>query len=349
MISIAAANRSTERKFRKRMFKTYEERYGKKYRSRAELNYRTELYEKHMEEIEKFNKENHSWKQGETIFTDMTDEEKKNFLGLFALDEENEADDSFPVTTEGAETQNDAPLLSGSTSPTLGSAAFSSLPQRVNWVTAGIITPVKHQGQCGSCWAFTATALVESLYKRKYGYDVDLSEQELVDCATHSPYLNYGCRGGFNTNGLNYYKVKGSRLESQYPYRARDRSCRVLNAASYKISDYNTIKPRSLVELLKALSEGPVAVAYFVANDFYNYKSGIYSHKAGCRYSTSVNHAVLAVGYDLNSRNPHIIFKNSWGTNFGEDGYFRMSMDLVDFGNGPCNLLKYRMSVAATL
>lgn len=344
IISYTGALQLTERKFLKRMFKTYEARFGKKYSSAAEFNYRAELYEKRMDDMEKFNKENESWQKGETIFTDMTEEEREHYLGLFVSPEaevESE-EESFPQSTEGDESM---PLLSGPVS----AGVFDSLPKRVNWVEEGVITPVKAQGACGSCWAFTATALVESLYKKKYGYDLDLSEQELVDCATASPYLNYGCKGGFNSSGLNYYKIQGSHLETQYRYTGKNGTCRRPTTPSYKISQFNSIKPRSLSELLKALAQGPVAVAYYVAYDFYDYRSGVYNHKAGCKNATTVNHAVLAVGYDLNAANPYILFKNSWGTYFGENGYFKMSIDLVDYGYGPCNLLKFGMSVSATL
>ena len=343
LASCMGALKLTERKFLKRMFTTYEARFGKKYSSSAEFNYRAELYEKRMEEVEKFNQENSSWQKGETMFTDMTDDERQQYLGLFASPEDTETEDSFPKSTEG-EDVNGAVL-----STAVGAGPFDSLPQRINWVEQGIVTPVKSQGACGSCWAFTATALVESLYKRKYGYDLDLSEQELVDCATASPYLNYGCKGGFNSSGLNYYKVQGSHLETQYRYTGKDGTCKRPTTASYKISSFKSIQPRSLSELLKALAQGPVAVAYYVAYDFYDYKSGIYNHNAGCKNATTVNHAVLAVGYDLNAANPYILFKNSWGTYFGDNGYFKMSMDLVDYGYGPCNLLRFGMNVSASL
>lgn len=343
-----------ERKLLGRMFRNYEANFAKKYMASSEFNYRLEVYEKHMAMIEKFNQSKQSWKKGETIFTDMTDEERKKYTGLFINDKARGLSESNEESsTENAEiiaTDDSKPILSGLLgSVTVTINPFSALPQKINWKDAGIMTSVKNQGGCGACWAFSTTALVESLIKRNTGTDTNLSEQELVDCATTSTYVNYGCNGGFTDAALNYYQVKGSHLESQYPYTGKQGACRTLTTTPKKINQYTVVKPKSLVEFLTALSKGPLAVAYAVVNDFYDYKYGVYNHKGGCINETNVNHAVLAVGYDLNPLNPHIVFKNSWSTYFGESGYFRMSMDLIDVGNGPCNLLMFGTSVSATL
>jgi len=339
IITLSNASKAVENKLRKRMFKTYGQRYDKQYNSNAEFNYRAEIYQKRMDDIDNFNDEESDWQKGETIFTDMTDDERQQYVSVFPVDDTLDSD-SFPQD----ESNDNTPLLSSTTA-----TPFDALPKTVNWLAKGILTPVRAQGACGSCWAHATTAAVESLLKVKNGTDTDLSEQELVDCAVTSPYNSYGCKGGSNTAGFNYYKIKGSHPETQYPYTAKNGTCKVLTTPSVKISSFTVVKPKSLVELLKAIAKGPVAVSYYAAFDFYDYKSGIYNHKLGCKTATTVNHAVLAVGYDLNPTKPYILFKNSWGATFGEKGYFRMSMDLVDVGDGPCNLTKYGMSAYATL
>lgn len=337
-----------DQKFVKKMYRNYQAKFGKNYKSTNEATYRAEIFEQNLQKIQAFNKETHGWNKGENMFTDMTPEERRSYLGYLPTGESiQEVDgDSFPkesddtVATTGSEPSG---LLGDPVDP------FESLPQKINWLTGGIMTPIKHQGACGSCWSFTTTALVESLYKQKYGYNLNLSEQELVDCATTSTYTNFGCNGGYNNNALNYYKLFGSHTETQYPYKAKQGTCARPLTAAFKVATVTTLKTQSLVTLLTALTNGPVATAYFVADDFYDYDSGIYNHKAGCIGATNINHAVLAVGYDLNAAAPYIMFKNSWGTNFGENGYFRMSMDVVDAGYGPCNLLRFTTSANASL
>lgn len=337
-----------EQKFVKKMYRDFQAKFGKNYKSANEAIYRAEIYEQNLQKVEAFNKEVHGWTKGENMFTDMTPEERRSYLGYLPTGENLQEinADSFPKDSNAVDaTTGSEPsgLLGDPVDP------FAALPQKINWLTGGLMTAVKHQGACGSCWSFTATALVESLYKKKYGFNLNLSEQELVDCSTTSTYTNFGCNGGYNNNALNYYQLFGSHTEAQYPYTAKQGTCVRPLTASYKVAAVTTLKTQSLITLLTALTNGPVATAYFVADDFYDYKSGIYDHKAGCIGATNINHAVLAVGYDLSAAAPFIMFKNSWGTNFGETGYFRMSMDLVDAGLGPCNLLRFTTSVNASL
>lgn len=363
-ISLVKGDGVTEQKFSKKNFRQYRGKFGKLYVSSNEARYRAEIYDANMVEAEAFNKEQHSWTKGENMFTDLTPEERQNYLGYFPGSDLIEVEDgSTPSnnddvidTTSGSETDSNSGQASQSThvpemTGLVGSTInpFAALPQKINWLAAGLMSGVKNQGACGACWAFTTTALVESLYKKKYNTEINLSEQELVDCSITSTYMNYGCNGGFNPNGLNYYRLFGSHLESQYPYIGRQSTCKKLYTNSYKVASVTTVKKGSLVALLTALSKGPVATAYFVANDFYGYRSGIYDYRRGCKLATNINHAVLAVGYDLNPAAPYIMFKNSWGKYFGEGGYFRMSMNLVDLGNGPCNLTKFATSATASL
>jgi C1A family cysteine protease len=104
----------------------------------------------------------------------------------------------------------------------------------IDWVAKGMVTPVKNQLSCGSCWAFCAVGVLESWAKLK-GQTVNLSEQQLVDCTTVSPYGNYGCSGGWPANALNYVKAVGIATTAEYPYKAVNQNC-LKNGGSFKIS-----------------------------------------------------------------------------------------------------------------
>ena len=326
----------------KRGFRAYQSRFRKATQNLEEFAYRFKIYVSTLETIDEFNSLKKGWKMGENVFADMTPEERAKYTTRFELDQRNSF--GFPE----AEPENSA--LEGTQGRMLAEASIGSFsPSAVSWRSSGIITSVKDQGSCGSCWAFAASAMVESAYIQtgKAGSDIDFSEQQLVDCTNNPTYNNYGCYGGSNTAAFAYFMNQGVSSESEYPYAAKDQSCKI-NTGS-KIKSAFMLKTKSLTALLNRLKSGPVAVAYHVASDFFLYESGVYDHTQGCSGANGVNHAVLAVGYDLNPASPFIEFKNSWGTGFGESGFFRMSLDLVDGGYGPCNLLRYGTSVFATV
>ena len=207
------------------------------------------------------------------------------------------------------------------------------LPQAVDWRNEGgnFVTTPKEQGKCGSCWSFAMTGALESYVLRKRqepGTDLDLSEQVYVSCSSVG-----SCKGGVL---FPLFLVReGLPAESAYPYAAANGSC--ASAApgweknTYKISGWGMVWP-SLSKIKAALAHyGPLPTSMQVYEDFMHYKSGVYTHVGGKRVG---GHAVLLVGY--NDQEEYFIVKNSWGTDWGEDGFFRIDYSqmhsLVVFG-----------------
>lgn len=244
------------------------------------------------------------WIAGETSVSVLSDEEKENLLGLVVPDwySEPEPEDIDTDFLEGR--------------------------SYLNWVELGGTTPVKSQGDCGSCWAFATTAMVESHVRIYDGITRDLSEQQLVSCNTSG----YGCNGGWFYPQI--YKNPGGVLESCMPYYASD-SAPCIQSQCQKVAfiiSYQEINS-SVASIKNALQAGPVAAAMYVYSDFYNYTGGCYSHTHG---STNVNHGILIVGYDDSacSGSGAWLIKNSWGTGWGLGGYAWMKYGTCAVGYG---------------
>ena len=195
-------------------------------------------------------------------------------------------------------------------------------PAEIDWRTKGAVTEVKDQGQyCGSCWAFSSTGSLEGQHFRKTGKLVSLSEQNLLDCT--DDYGNQGCDGGFMDNAFKYvYNNHGIDTEISYPYQGMEYfRCRFSNATvGATDKGYVDIPKGDEDALAKAVATvGPVSVAIDASHDsFMFYSHGIYQERA-CS-SENIDHAVLVVGY-----NPGFwIVKNSWGTEWGDNGYVKM-------------------------
>ena len=205
----------------------------------------------------------------------------------------------------------------------------------VNWVTKGAVTPVKDQGQCGSCWAFSTTGSLEGAHQVKTGELLSFSEQQLVDCAG-TKYGNYGCNGGLQDNAYKYYEAGyNAELETTYGYTGKDGTCQYdeSSTTSVTVSSYVDVTPSNPSQMKAALNQQPLAVAIeadkFV---FQTYKSGVLtSSKCG----TTLDHAVLAVGYGTEDGQDYWLVKNSWNTTWGDKGYIKLGMDS---SNGACGV-----------
>nr|XP_023020443.1 cathepsin L1-like [Leptinotarsa decemlineata] len=197
------------------------------------------------------------------------------------------------------------------------------LPAEVDWTKRGAVTEVKSQGSCGSCWAFSTTGSVESHNFIKTGKLISLSEQQLVDCVKN----NSGCGGGWMDIALEYIEADGIMLEDDYPYEERNTTCRFNNSkAAVRIKSYKAIKKNDEIDLQKAVAlEGPVSVAVEVTVAFQLYARGILNDPQCKNTEGDLTHAVLVTGYGSQDGKDYWIVKNSWGAEYGMDGYLRMS------------------------
>jgi len=197
----------------------------------------------------------------------------------------------------------------------------------VDWRTKGAVTPIKNQGQCGSCWAFSAVGSTEGAHFFKTNTLVSLSEQNLVDCSDAEG--NQGCNGGLMTQAFDYIKSnKGIDTEASYPYKAVDGTCKYSAAnIGSTLTSYTNVASGSEAALVASIDKGPTSVAIDAShNSFQLYSSGIY-YEPQCS-PTALDHGVLAVGYGTSTattHNTYYIVKNSWGTDWGMAGYIEMS------------------------
>lgn len=202
------------------------------------------------------------------------------------------------------------------------------LPNRWDWREHnGGLGPVRNQGSCGSCWAFSAYATLSDVIALHGKGMLDLSEQHLVSCETQS----YGCNGGWYADAFALIKDEGSVLEKDFPYQARDVKCPNSLPHTYKILGYTEISTGVAdTETLKRAiyAYGPVSVAVSVTGDFQNYSGGIYNNGSG----GAINHATNLVGWDDTAKPPHWIMRNSWGASWGEDGYMRIAYKSKQIG-----------------
>lgn len=204
-----------------------------------------------------------------------------------------------------------------------------SLPKSVDWRKKNLVTPVKDQGDCGSCWAFSSTGALEGQNKVKTGILKPLSEQNLVDCS--HKYGNDGCNGGRMDFAFQYViDNQGIDTEKAYPYRAKKGHCKfVRSGIGANCTKYVGIRKGKEKDLQAAVAMiGPISVAIDVTQKFMHYKEGIFSD-FNCM-THFVNHAVLVVGYGSENGSDYWIVKNSWGTSWGMDGYILMARNAGD-------------------
>ena len=205
---------------------------------------------------------------------------------------------------------------------------LQNLPEKVDWREKGVVTPVKDQGGCGSCWAFSTSAALESHIAIQTGQLFSFSEQQLVDCAPnpHKCGGAGGCSGATQELGFDYVaKSGGIALEEAYPYHASQSKCQDQSTQKVAaIEDFVKLPENDYNSLMTAIATvGPVAISV-AADDWVFYESGVFNGECGA----TINHAVTAVGYGTDEDgNDYWLVRNSWSTNWGEDGYIRVARE----------------------
>lgn len=281
------------------------------YSTKSEHDKRFEIFKTNMDKITEHNKGDHSWTMGITQFSDMTPEEFKSYVSCGSLKH------------KPSNTIFDAPKDSNVTAAS------------IDWVTKGAVTPVKNQGQCGSCWSFSTTGAIEGRSFISSGKLISLSEQDLVDCSKQ----NSGCNGGLMDYAFAFVESNsGLCSETEYPYKAQQHwRCMENGCTKYDpISNYADVRS-STSALEAACNDGPVAIAIEADQEaFQQYESGVMTGSCGA----SLDHGVLLVGYGTEGSDDYWKVKNSWGSDWGDSGYIKLCRNCgANNGQGQCGIL----------
>ena len=199
-----------------------------------------------------------------------------------------------------------------------------------DWVSKGAVTPVKNQGNCGSCWAFATVASLEGLNFLEGNTLTSFSEQYVVDCSTE----NYGCDGGWPYLAYDLTEKSGIPTEEAYPYKGVDGTCDMTTERPFKNSGHVVTRKYNPSDLQDALEKNPVAVCLSAGNDaFSSYKGGIIDSECG----VLVDHCITLTGYGTDESGvEYWKLKNSWGEDWGEEGYVRI--ERTSSGVGMCGM-----------
>jgi C1A family cysteine protease len=211
----------------------------------------------------------------------------------------------------------------------------STAPDAFDWRSQGAVGPVKDQGSCGSCWAFSTVANLEGLNYIKSKAIVQYSEQQLVDCDKNG---DEGCNGGLMENAFEYLRQAGGIMKStDYKYTARDGKCKFdKTKAALKVSGFKFAGTEDEDQIKEFLyTTGPLAIA-LNADPLQFYSGGIINDGPEDCDPQGMNHAVTLVGYGVQGSTKYWIVKNSWGSSWGERGFFRIAR-----GNGTCGVNTY--------
>ncbi|XP_025026403.1 cathepsin L1-like isoform X1 [Python bivittatus] len=290
--------------------------HSKEYIKQEEESFRRAVWEENLRMIQDHNTQadlgKHTYRLGMNHFGDLTNAEINERLNCFRPDSDHATQKNVVV---------------------FKSSKTRQIPDDVDWRAKGYVTPVKDQGECGSCWSFSATGALEAMHFKKTGKLVSLSEQNLIDCSEEQG--NIGCQGGLMNQAFEYVRKQGGiNSEKSYPYDGLDDySCRYDPENSVTTcSSMGVIMTGDEEGLQQAVATvGPVSAAVDArSSEFHFYKSGIF--KNPWLGDPDLTHAVLVVGYNSSS-SKYWIVKNSWSSFWGDNGYMH-----IEQGSNQCGI-----------
>lgn len=282
-------------------FKKFQGRFNKFYDTIEELESRFDIFRSNLRDIILHNLDHsQNFTMGINQFTDLTSIEfKEQFIGGLKVEVGSYGCATFTSSASGA-------------------------PVSLDWRKKNAVTSVKDQGQCGSCWTFSSTGASEGAWAIATGQLIDLSEEQLVECATGPQYGSHGCNGGQMEGAFKYLIQNGQCALSSYPYTSgngKSGSCKSCSEIAH-FSSCSDVKPNDQISLKGAVAQQPVAVAIEADTRYFQSYSGGILDSASC--GTNLDHGVLIVGYGEENGEKYWLLKNSWGTSWGENGYFRI-------------------------
>ncbi len=297
-------------------FNEFQAKFQKSYDSLYELEHRFQVFTDNYELILEHNADaSQTFKMGINYFTDLTPQE---FNDMYVGREKEPRDVTASVCKKYV--------------------ASGSPPVEMDWRVRGAVTSVKDQGQCGSCWAFSSTGAVEGALAVSSGLLMDLSEQELVDCATG--FMEHGCNGGDMDFAFRYVKDYGQCSLESYPYVSgqtqQSGTCQKNCTKVTTIDGCYDVASGNQHDLLYAVAQQPVAVAIEADTKYFqSYSSGVLT-STDC--GTKLDHGVLIVGYGTENSIDYWLVKNSWGSDWGEDGYVKIARSSSSSDPGVCGI-----------
>jgi C1A family cysteine protease len=298
-------------------FTNFQDRFSKRYSSLEEMEERFSVFRENFRMIREHNSvPAQNFTMGVNQFTDLTPAEfKATYVsGLKA---------AAPVQATGCKSF---------------SSSASGAPETVDWRLHNAVTPVKDQGQCGSCWTFSASGAMEGAWSISKGALVSLSEQELVDCAGLK-YGSMGCNGGQMDGAFKYAIDNGMCTESAYPYTSgvtkTAGSCHSCSAVD-TFSSCSDVKANDQLSLKAAVAQQPVSIAIEADTKYFqSYSSGVLT-SSSC--GQNLDHGVLIVGYGAENGQKYWLVKNSWSTSWGDQGYVKIARSDSTNDAGICGI-----------
>ena len=292
------------------LFKDFIEKYNKQYVDKHEYEKRLEIFIDNLNYIKEHNSRNETYTLGINHLADLQTYELN--LGI-----------NLEIGTKCRTFTKDY--------------KYESLPNVIDWRNKNAVTPVKDQGQCGSCWSFSATGAMEGSWSIATGELISLSEQQLVDCSSgFKSYGNHGCNGGLMDNAFQYAIDNGMCTESESPYTAKQETCNTECDKKTFFSSCQDITPNNQQDMAAAVAQQPVSVAIEAdTKTFQLYKSGVIT---GSACGTKLDHGVLVVGYGTENGQDYWLVKNSWSTSWGDNGYVKIGKSDSTDDVGVCGI-----------